>query len=176
MPTDPQGRRCASHPGRPAVDCCPVCERPRCGADVLPTGCRLCVAPGDQGPVRREAGHLERLVRAALAAFGAAMAGSYVTQQYVEATWLQYFAPAVLGVVCASAAVAASGHPRPGRLAQQVRAAAALYALAGVANGFVLEASHAPTSADPVVLVPYALAAGAAWLWAAPPRSARAPR
>lgn len=106
-----------------------------------------------------------------MAAFFAGLAGGYVTQQYVEAPMLQYFAPAVLGVVCAAAAVAAAGHPRKGPLSLRVRAAAAVYAVLGLAWGFQLDGTFPATATDPAVLVPYLIAAAAAWLWGAPPRA-----
>jgi len=128
-----------------------------------------------QGPVRRKAGHLERLTRASLAAYAVAIAGGYVTQQYIEAPWLQYFAPAVLGVVCAAAAVAGADNPRRSRLGQQVRVVASLFALAGVAWGVELEGTFRATTTDAAVLLPYVIAAAAAWAWAAPPRPRKRP-
>lgn len=173
--------RCAAHPGRPAVDQCPVCARPRCGADRQDDtpqasrrdGCLVCRPTGDPTPVRRRPGHLERLTRAALAAYAVALIGGGVTQQYVQAPWLEYFAPAVLGVVCAAAAVAASGHPARGRLSLQVSLVAAAMALLGVAWGVRLDGAFTPGSADASVGVPYLLAAAAAGLWATPPRPRR---
>lgn len=85
---------------------------------------------------------------------------------------LQYFAPAVLGVVCAAAAVAAAGHPRKGQLSLRVRTAAATYAVLGLAWGFQLDGTFAATATDPTaVLLPYLITAAAAWLWGAPPRA-----
>lgn len=167
MPID----RCAAHPGRPAVDRCPVCDRPRCGADAGTPGCAVCRAPEDvQGPVRRKAGDLERVTAAALAAYAVALLGGAVTQQYVQAPWLELFAPAVLGVVCAAAAVTAARHPRPGRLAQQVRVVCAVCAALGVAWGVQLDGSFEPVDTDRSVWLPYLIAAVAAFFWAAPPR------
>ena len=42
MSTPAGSSRCAAHPGRPAVDLCPLCARPRCGADVLGGSCAVC--------------------------------------------------------------------------------------------------------------------------------------
>ena len=68
--------QCAVHPSRPAVDDCPVCGRPRCGADVaaVATGCLGCVSE-TAAPVAtvRPPGDLERLVRATLAAYAVAL-------------------------------------------------------------------------------------------------------
>jgi hypothetical protein len=169
--------RCAAHPSRPAVDACPVCGRPRCGADQLSApggGCTVCQGL-DQRPARsrrRPAGERELLVRAALAADAAAISWGYVTAEYVGAGLFGYLSPAVLGVLCGAAATAAAGSPRSGQLLRRVRLVAVLLALLGAGLGFVLEGTYGVLSASPDVLLPYVISGAAAWLWTAPPRSA----
>jgi hypothetical protein len=161
--------RCAAHPSRPAVDRCPVCERPRCGADeALGHGCTVC---GGGSAARRHpaADDRELLVRAGLAASGAAIAWGYVTAEYVGADLFKYLSPAVLGVLCGGAATAAAASPRRGRLATRVRLLAVLYAVLGAGLGFLLEGTYEPVSGNIEVLLPYAIAAAAAWFWTAPP-------
>ena len=112
-------------------------------------------------------------MRAALAATATAVGWGYVTAEYVGAEVLQYLSPAVLGVLCAAAATAAAGSPGVGRLAVLVRWLAVLYAVLGTALGFVLDGSYPALSGSPHVLLPYAIAAAAAWLWTARPRPKR---
>lgn len=169
MPTPP-AERCAAHPGRPAVDHCPTCDRPRCGADQLPTGCTLCAPEAPTGPVRRSAGDLERLVRASLGAFAASLASATVASEYIGSPWLQYFAPAVLGVLCAGAAGLACGGPVTRALARRVQLVSAVYALLGEAFAVVLDTTYDVWSPRIEVLAPYLVAAVAAWFWAAPPK------
>lgn len=174
--------RCAAHPGRPAVDACPVCRRPRCGADradaSLDGGCTVCRAVGarrEQARARRAADNQERLVRAALAANAAAVLMGYVVAQYVQAELFEYLAPMVLGLLCGFAATTAAGNPGPGALAARVRLVCAVYALLGTAFGFVLEGTFGVLSSSSDVLLPYLVAVGAAWLWTTPPKR-KAPR
>ncbi|MGZ6825887.1 MAG: hypothetical protein ACXVGH_03770 [Mycobacteriales bacterium] len=167
--------RCAAHPGRPAVDACPVCERPRCGADAAAApggGCTVCLGGAPRARAGAStAGPHELLVRAALAGYAAAVGWGYVTAEYVGADLFQYLSPAVLGVLCGGAATAAAGSPRSGPLVLRVRQLSVLLAVLGSALGFVLEGTYGALSSSPDVLVPYAIAAAAAWLWTAPPRS-----
>lgn len=171
--------RCAAHPGRPAVDACPVCDRPRCGADRSAApggGCTVCRGGG--GPAAAPgtaAGPRELLVRAALAANAAAVGWGYVTAEYVGADLFQYLSPAVLGVLCGGAATAAAAGPRRPPLLTQVRLVAVLFAVLGSALGFVLEGTYSALSSSPDVLVPYVITAAAAWLWTAPPRARSKP-
>jgi hypothetical protein len=165
------------HPSRPAVDACPVCGRPRCGADAarIAVGCLACVNDNDgnangAGPARRPPGDLERLVRAALAAYAVAVVGGPVGSEYVGATIFEYLGPLVVGVVCGGAATRAAGthgHEPVGRV---VRWLAAGLAVLGVGLSFVLEQSHDPLSVSPDVLLPYAAAVAGALLWTMPPR------
>ena len=168
--------RCAAHPGRPAVDRCPVCERARCDADRASApggGCAVCTGgdkPTTLDPVRRTARNRELLVRAALAANGAAIIWGYVTAEYVGAELFAYLSPAVLGVLCGGAATAASGNPGAGALSNRIRLVCMVYALLGTAFGFVLEGTYGALSASTDVLVPYAIAVAAAALWTTPPK------
>lgn len=166
--------RCAVHPGRPALDRCPVCGRPRCAADAqeATAGCRACTPTGERR--RRPPDPAERLVRGALAAFGACLLGGLVAAQYVEAELFAYLTPFVVGVVCGAAAQAAAGGPRRGTTALRIRAVAAVLAVLGVGLGLLLEGSQSPVSMAAVV--PALLALAGTVLWTQPPKRARASR
>jgi hypothetical protein len=172
--TDPAGR-CAVHPARPAADVCPVCARGRCGPDAADAadapggGCLAC--RGADGVRRHAADPLERLVRAALAATPVALLGGVVAAQYVGAQAFAYLTPAVVGVLCGASAQAAAGGARRGSLALAVRALACLYAVLGVALGFVLEASIG--ALDGATLLPYVCALVGTVLWTLPPKRPR---
>lgn len=165
--------RCAVHPSRPAVDSCPRCGRPRCGADVgaVAEGCRGCVAE-TQAPARlvRPPGDAERLVRASLAAYAVAVVASPVGSEYVGATVFEYLGPFVVGVICGGAATRAAGTSGRDRVSTAVRAVSAVLAVLGVALSFTLEKSQHPVSASLGVLLPYAAAVAGAVLWTLPPR------
>lgn len=165
--------RCAAHPSRLAVDRCPVCRRARCGADQqLGEGCTVCLAnaAGDV-PTHRPPSARELLVRAALAGYAMSLVWAAVTAEYVGAGYLSYFSAALLGVLTAGAAMSAAGSPRRGVLARQVRLAGVLLALLGAGLGYQLEGTYGALSLNHVdVLLPYAITAGAAWLWNAPPK------
>src|SRR2546428_12518060 len=75
---DPE--RCVAHPSRPAVDHCPVCERPRCGADATGPGCAVC--GGALVGARRPASDAELVVRAALACHVIALVAGVGLQEY----------------------------------------------------------------------------------------------
>lgn len=164
--------RCAAHPGRLAVDRCPVCRRARCGADQqLGEGCAVCLAaPAADLPTHRPPTARELLVRAALAGYAMALAWAAVTSEYVGAGFLSWFSAALLGVLCAGAAMSAAGSPRGGALAQRVRFTAVPLAVLGAGLGFLLEGTYDALSLNVDVLVPYAITAAAAWLWNAPPK------
>ena len=170
------GTRCGVHPVRRAVDLCPVCSRPRCAADaeLAPGGgCVACGGRADGASAVPPATALERLVRAALAGYGAALLGGVVAAQYVDAQLFAYLTPFVVGVLTAAAAQAASQAPRTGRPALQVRGVAALLAVLGVALGFALEESTDVLDGD--TLLPYLAAVGGVVLWLLPPKSRPAP-
>lgn len=84
-----------------------------------------------------------------------------------------YLSPAVLGALCGGAAEAAARHPGRSPIGSRVRVVAVGYAVVGMALGFLLEGTCAPVSLTLDVLVAYVIAAGAAWLWTAPPRAGR---
>lgn len=170
-PLLPADARCVAHPSRPAVDRCPRCGRPRCGADAVTESCPVCRAE-QAAEARRTAPLLEVVVRAALGASGLAFPSGWVLAEYVGSPVFQYLAPVVVGVACAAAATGASGDPA-GRARTVMRAVAVLYAVLGTALGFVLDGTYGVLSARADVLVPYLAAAGGAWLWSAPPRRRR---
>ncbi len=166
--------RCAVHPARPAVDTCPVCDRPRCAADAAESGaagCPACRTP-DGASRRRPAGPLELVVRAALAALAAAVVGGAVAAQYVDAEVFAYLTPVVVGAGCGAAAQAASGTARGAAArtptATRVRVVAAVAAVLAVGLGFLLEGSREPLSGH--ALAPSLLAVAGAVLWTLPPR------
>lgn len=168
-PPAPPGARCAAHPVRRAVDLCPVCERPRCAADATADGCPACGGAPVTVPARRAPTPLERLVRAGLAAHAVALVGGVVASQYVGAQLFAYLTPLVVGVLVAAAAQSASGGPRSGPAALQVRGVAVTYALLAVALGFVLEESAGVVAVD--ALLPYAAAVAGVVLWTLPPKA-----
>lgn len=164
----PPGTRCAAHPVRRAVDLCPVCERPRCAADATGEGCPACGGRPAPASLAPSAPDLERTVRSALAASVAALLGGVVAAQYVDAGLFAYLTPLVVGVLVAAAAQSAHGLPRTPSAAQRVRLVALVYALLGVALGFVLEESKSPV--DGGTLLPYAAAVAGVVLWTLPPK------
>lgn len=162
------GERCVAHPARPAVDRCPVCDRPRCGADTTGRGCGVCHGTA-AGATGRPASARELVVRAVLAAHGAALVAGVVLAQYPGSPVFQYAAPAVGGAAVGAAATAAAGEPR-GPLLQRVRALAVGYAVLAAGFGFVLDGTYGVLDLDQAVLVPYVVAGLSAWLWTRPPK------
>jgi hypothetical protein len=176
VPPAQRDSRCAAHPGRPAVDVCPVCDRPRCGVDAAAwagRGCTVCEG-GPRPSSYPPAGPRERLVRAALGAHLTAVTWGFVEAQYVQAGVFQFLAPLVLGAFTGGVATWAAQHPTGVQL-QRVRLLSVLYALLGCGFGFVLEGTFGVFSGSVDVLVPYALAAGGCWLWTTPPKKAKKP-
>ncbi|MCU1591490.1 MAG: hypothetical protein JWP11_2746 [Frankiales bacterium] len=173
------GARCAVHPSRPAVDACPVCGRPRCGADAAAPvrGCLACT-PLDSATAAVVAPptDVERLVRATLAAYAVALLGGPVGSEYVGATVFEYLGPFVVGVICGGAATRAAGTDGRDRIGRAVRGLSALLAVLSVAFSFVLEESRDALSVSPQVLLPYAAAVAGAILWTIPPRPGRGQR
>lgn len=164
--------RCGVHPVRRAVDLCPVCARPRCAADATQAsggGCRACHGAAASGPVGPVVPVQERLVRAALAGQGAAVLGGVVAAEYVDAPLFSYLTPFVVGVLTAAAAQAASGAARTGPDVSRIRLVSVVYALLGVALGFVLEKSTG--TFDTATLLPYAAAVAGVVLWTLPPKA-----
>ncbi len=160
--------RCAAHPSRPAVDRCPTCERPRCGADRAAHGqaCTLCATVA-----RAVVDARIPLLKAALAAYAVAILMGYVVAQYVQAEVFAYLAPLVLGLLCGFAATSAAGNPKAGMLARRIRSLCVVYSVLGTAFGFVLEGTFGALSTSPDVLVPYLLAAAASAAWTTPPKA-----
>lgn len=114
-------------------------------------------------------------MRAALAAEAVALLWGKVTSEYIGAPTFQYLSPAVLGVLCGGAATSAARVPvLRSRLGLRVRLIGVLAAVVGVAYGVLDEGTHHPLSSSSQVLVPYAIAAAASFLWTQPPR--RRPR
>lgn len=140
------------------------------------TDCTLCrsttraAAPPAQ---HRAPGDLERVVRAALAGEAVALAWGKVTSEYIGAPVFQYLSPVVLGVLCGIAVTWAARADARSSLGTQVRLLGVLLAVLGAAYGVLDEGTHDPLSTSSQVLVPYLLAAAAAWLWTAPPRRRR---
>ena len=123
--------RCAAHPARPAVDRCPVCDRPRCGADASTfagRGCATCIAAPGGAPTPTTA---ELLTRAGLAALAVAVVGGWVATQYVRSRGFSLIAPGLVGVASAWATAAAVGTaPGTRRIVLSVAAAGALFSAA----------------------------------------------
>ena len=164
-----QNERCVAHPSRPAVDHCPNCSRPRCGADATGPKCAVCSREQSiqQG---RAPSELELLVRAALASYGMALVLGYVIlQEYAGSPLFTYLAPALGGIAVAMVATAASGEPR-GPLRARVRIIAILFSLVAVMEGIVLEGTHSASTITGDALGAYASALAGAWLWMLPPR------
>lgn len=169
--------RCSVHPARPAVDRCPVCRRPRCGADAATTpehggGCPACggsAETADTG-VPAKPGELERYVRAALAATVAALVAGKVTSEYVGSTFFSDISPALLGVACGASATRAAGTDGSGRTGLLVRLLACVYALLGTAFSFVDEDAYTNLPLGPGVFLPYAASIAGVLLWTLPPR------
>lgn len=111
---------------------------------------------------------LERYVRAALASTAVALLGGVVAAQYVGSAVLAYLTPFVLGVLTGAAAQAAAGGARTGPAAGRIRVLAGVYAVLGVALGFVLERSEGVLAT--AALLPYLAAVGGVVLWTQPVR------
>ena len=174
--------RCVAHPARPAVDHCPTCDRPRCGADASGSTCTLCAqgSSGDGRSSRAASAAPSRwpVVRGAVVGLVLALVAGEVLSEYVGSPLFAYLAPAVAGVGCAEAVgVAVSGRAGRrgvGRRVGVVRTMAVVTAVLATGLGFFFEGSYAVLAPKVQVLVPYVLAAAAAWLWSAPPRRLRA--
>lgn len=109
-------------------------------------------------------------MRAVLGGYGAAVLAGSVNSEYVGSDVFAYVAPAIAGIATGAAAAAAA----PGRRAhRRVRVVSVLLGIGAVALGFVLEGTYDPTDLRAEVLLPYAIAGVAAWLWTAPPRRRR---
>lgn len=135
----PTVERCASHVSRVAAGRCPVCDRPRCGAEEVEhgeRGCQVCLvvaAPsGPAGPSR------VRLVLALLGAAVAAVLGGMIGSEYVGAAGFELAAPALTGVAAGMVATSVARTRGRGPLDWPLRAAAAVLAVLGTALAFIL--------------------------------------
>ncbi len=127
-------------------------------------------AAGDV-PSRALVPELERYVRAALASTAVALLGGVVAAQYVGSAVLAYLTPFVLGVLTGAAAQAAAGGAMTGPAAGRIRVLAGVYAVLGVAFGFVLERSEGVLAT--AALLPYLAAVGGVVLWTQPVKPRR---
>jgi hypothetical protein len=158
--------RCATHPARRAVDVCPVCDRPRCGADAAGfavAGCPACVTSVGDAP---SAGTTELLVRAGLATLAVALVGGWIGTQYVRNRGFSLIAPAIVGMAAAWAASAAVG----GSARLSRRLASALAAAAAVLSAALAFRVYAAGGLSPLhpagrVLPPYAAAVAGVLAW-----------
>ena len=179
----PAGVRCAMHPGRAAVDACPVCLRPCCGVDLLDgqPGCGSCRRAVEDAALRASAPPavlpgLEPYIRAALAGTFAAVLGGLVTSEYIGAPFFAYVAPFLVGVLCGGAALRSARTDGRGVLGGRIRAIGVAYALLGVGVGFkVVPGGGSAFSPVSGVVLPYLCAAVGAVLWTMPPKR-RGPR
>ena len=173
--------RCAMHPGRAAVDTCPVCLRSRCGADLLDgkSGCGSCRGAVDaalRAAVPAALPGLEPYVRAALAGNLAAVLGGLVTSEYIGAPFFAFVAPFLVGVLCGGAALRSARTDGRGLVGGRIRVIGVGYALLGVGVGFkVVPGGGSAFSPVTSVVLPYLCAAVGAALWTMPPKR-RGPR
>lgn len=169
IPGPAASARCAVHPSRPAVDVCPVCERPRCGADAseaLGGGCRACrgsaATDTDAGHVLRRP--VERIIAGSLAAFVLSLIGAVIASEYVGSQGFAEIVPFLVGLACASGAAVAARTDGKGRLDLAVRVIGALAAVLATAFSFrLVPGGQSPfTPLDDVGLPYLAAIAGAA--------------
>src|SRR3954468_11791214 len=160
--------RCAVHPARPAVDQCPVCGRPRCGADARSApggGCLACggVDETTQRPPDRQS-EAARIIAGTLTAILLAELLAPVVSEYVGAKWFAEITPFLLGLACATAATAAARTHGRGRLDPVMRAIGGVAAVLGTVFAFrLVTGGQDPFGPAGTVLPPYGFAlAGAA--------------
>src|SRR3954463_1829052 len=170
--------RCAAHPARRAVDDCPVCGRPRCGADVAGcgrAGCPACTTAGVEAPAPARA---ELLVRAGLAALAVALVGGWIGTQYARNRGFSLIAPALVGMAAAWATAAATEGGNAGR--RVVTGIAAVGAVLSAALAFRVYAAGGLSPWHPAgrVLPPYVAAVVGVVAWPllfGPPKRPRPP-
>jgi hypothetical protein len=169
--------RCAVHPARRAVDECPVCERPRCGADAVDfgrSGCPACTATAAEAP---DAGRAELLVRAGLAALAVAMLGGWIGTQYARNRGFSWIAPALVGMGVAWAADTAVSGQVSRRVVSLIAAVAAVLS-AALAFRVYAAGGLSPLHPAGRVLPPYAAAVVGVLAWPllfGPPKRPRPP-
>lgn len=135
----PPVERCASHVARVAAGHCPVCARPRCGAEEVEFGERGCQVCQVVAPVAPPAGpSRSRLVLAVLAAAVAAALGGMIGSEYVGAAGFELAAPALTGLAAGMVATSVARTRGRGPLDWPLRGAAALLAVLGTALAFIL--------------------------------------
>ena len=156
--------RCASHPGRPAVDECPVCSRPRCGAEqheLGAGGCAVCVA--ERRAIRPELPVRVRVIAAAIAGLLVAVVGGAVSSEYVGAQWFDLAAPALTGIAVGIVATAVARTRGKGPLDWPLRGFAAVLAVLGTALSFrLVPGGDSPFTPVADVIPPYLAAIGGA--------------
>lgn len=155
-----------------------MCGRPRCASDAQLApgrGCLVCQGaveagaavasahPGDGRDARAQprAPTAAQVVAAALLCTGLALAGGAVLQEYVGAGVFSLVTPAVLGVLCALTVERVAPLARSPLLT----GVALVYALVGVALGFVLEGSRTAVSPLAQVAPPYLAAGSGVVVW-----------
>lgn len=159
-----QVQRCASHVARVSAGDCPVCGRPRCGAEEVEygeRGCQVCVvAQALAKPARPE---WLRVTLAVLAGALVALLGGVISSEYVGAAGFELAAPALTGIAVGMAATSAARTRGSGPLDWPLRGVAAVLAVLGTALSFRLvpggESPFTPVSA---VGPPYLAAAAGA--------------
>ncbi len=160
--------RCAVHPARPADDECPVCGRPRCGADAAAApggGCLAC--RGSTAVVTRPPVDLRAVVGAAAVCGLVVVPGAGVASEYVDAGVMGYVVPVVFGIVLGIAAEWGAGRAR----GVPIRVVAVAFALLGAGYSFrFVPGGVSPFSPFGDVVWTYLGAATGAWLWTVPPK------
>ena len=164
--------RCAVHPSLPAVDICPVCERPRCASDATsaPGGCYACEGRRARtGPPPLD---LRALVGAGCLSGIVAAFGGMIASEYVGAGWIGWVVPVFVGIVVSMAAEAGAGTKR----GRALRYLAAFYSALAIAVSLQSPyAAETPFSLEWKVLALYALAVATSWYWTLPPRTVKPP-
>src|SRR3954466_2786431 len=160
--------RCAVHPARPAVDQCPVCGRPRCGADARSAPGGRCLACGGADRTTQRAPDRQReaarIIAGTLAAVLLAELLAPVVSEYVGAKWFAEITPVLLGLAFATNAAAAARTHGRGRLDPVMRAIGGVAAVLGTVFAFrLVTGGQDPFGPAGTVLPPYLCAlAGAA--------------
>jgi hypothetical protein len=133
-------QRCAVHPGRPAVDHCPTCGRPRCGADAANLG-PVCGGCQDARPAEETSGdrHRGRVAAGVLVAMALGAVGGWIGTEYIGATGFAEIVPFLIGLLCASGAAAAAGTHGRGSVDLGMRVVGAVSAVLGTALGYKLQ-------------------------------------
>jgi hypothetical protein len=172
--------RCALHPARLAVDSCPRCARPRCGADASAYEGRGCAACVDPTPVAAPVPYVERMVRAGAAAFVVALLGGWVGTQYVDVHVFSVVAPGLVGLATGWAATAAAGAPATPQLRRLTLLVGAAAAVLSAGLAFRLESGGGqdPVSSWGEVGPPYLAAVIGTLAWPivfGPPKQRTAP-